>query len=65
MFRYLPLVLAVALLFCIPCEVQAGPLGIFPNFYPIRSVAKAAGKVVKGAAGAIKAVRPRARARGC
>ena len=66
MFYRILFVLAVALACCIPCEVQAGPLGIFPNFHPGRALVRGVGKVARGigqaARGTVQAVRPRARA---
>ena len=59
-------VLAVALVACIPCDAYAGPLGIFPNFHPVRALVRGVGKVAKAAGqvakGTVRAARPRARA---
>lgn len=39
--KYLILfVLAMALVASIPCEAEAGPLGLFPNFRPFQRVAQ-------------------------
>ena len=60
-------VLAVALLASIPCEVYAGPAGLFPNFHPLQKVgqvARRAGRVAKKAVAApVKLAARRARAR--